>query len=149
MSKRGTSMSSCKLPEPRKRLDHRGAILLSVVLFLIVFITAFTLGNYPVTVPQVVTIFLHKIASMLQHVFEWIPLPEVTWKPAAETAVLGVRFPRVLAAGIIGGGLSAAGLCYQGLFRNPMVSPDVLSLLPRVYGRHAISRDRYRSSRCP
>ena len=34
--------------------------------------------------------------------------------------------PRILAAALIGGGLSAAGLCYQGLFRNPMVSPDVL-----------------------
>jgi iron complex transport system permease protein len=34
--------------------------------------------------------------------------------------------PRVLAGILIGAGLSAAGAAYQGLFRNPMVSPDVL-----------------------
>jgi iron complex transport system permease protein len=37
-----------------------------------------------------------------------------------------IRLPRILAAMMIGGGLSAAGAAYQGLFRNPMVSPDLL-----------------------
>ncbi|MCL1632530.1 iron ABC transporter permease [Sporolactobacillus sp. CPB3-1] len=34
--------------------------------------------------------------------------------------------PRIIAALIIGGALSVAGSSYQGLFRNPMVSPDIL-----------------------
>lgn len=119
-------MGSESKEELHSKLGHKGAILLSAVLFFVVFITAFTLGNYPVSVPQVVHIFWHRLCELLHTVISSVHVPEVTWKTAAETAVLGVRFPRVLAAGIIGAGLSAAGLCYQGLFRNPMVSPDVL-----------------------
>lgn len=34
--------------------------------------------------------------------------------------------PRIVAAALIGGALGAAGAAYQALFRNPMVSPDLL-----------------------
>ncbi|MDR3764479.1 MAG: iron ABC transporter permease [Acidobacteriota bacterium] len=37
-----------------------------------------------------------------------------------------VRLPRLLAASLVGGGLALAGAAYQGLFNNPMVSPDIL-----------------------
>jgi iron complex transport system permease protein len=37
-----------------------------------------------------------------------------------------IRLPRILAALLIGGGLSMAGASYQGLFRNSLVSPDIL-----------------------
>ena len=40
--------------------------------------------------------------------------------------VLNVRLPRVVAAAMIGGALAISGTAYQGLFRNPMVSPDIL-----------------------
>jgi iron complex transport system permease protein len=40
--------------------------------------------------------------------------------------LLQVRLPRVLAAILIGGGLSVSGAAFQGLFRNPMASPDIL-----------------------
>jgi iron complex transport system permease protein len=40
--------------------------------------------------------------------------------------LLQVRLPRVLAALLIGGGLSVSGGAFQGLFRNPMASPDIL-----------------------
>ncbi|MFO8034632.1 MAG: iron ABC transporter permease [Candidatus Bipolaricaulota bacterium] len=42
------------------------------------------------------------------------------------TLVLGVRLPRVLAAGCVGAGLSAAGAAFQGMFRNPLVEPRIL-----------------------
>jgi iron complex transport system permease protein len=42
------------------------------------------------------------------------------------TILLRVRLPRVLVAMLIGAGLSASGAAYQGLFKNPMVSPDIL-----------------------
>ena len=42
------------------------------------------------------------------------------------SVVLRVRIPRVCAAVLIGGALSVSGAVYQGLFRNPMVSPDIL-----------------------
>ncbi|MEG2200453.1 MAG: iron ABC transporter permease, partial [Anaerovorax sp.] len=37
-----------------------------------------------------------------------------------------VRVPRVLAAMIIGASLSISGAAYQGMFKNPLVSPDFL-----------------------
>jgi iron complex transport system permease protein len=45
-----------------------------------------------------------------------------------ETVVLQVRGPRVLAALLIGAALAAAGSAYQGMFRNPLVSPDILGV---------------------
>ena len=39
-----------------------------------------------------------------------------------------VRLPRVVAAMLVGGALAAAGAAYQGLFRNPLVSPDILGV---------------------
>jgi iron complex transport system permease protein len=37
-----------------------------------------------------------------------------------------LRLPRVLAAGLVGAGLSATGVLFQGLFRNPLADPFVL-----------------------
>ena len=42
--------------------------------------------------------------------------------------VLQVRAPRVAAALAVGAALSAAGAAYQNLFRNPLVSPDILGV---------------------
>lgn len=44
----------------------------------------------------------------------------------AMLTVAKVRGARILAALLIGAGLSSAGAAYQGIFRNPMVSPDIL-----------------------
>ena len=44
------------------------------------------------------------------------------------TVLLNVRLPRIIGALIAGGVLAIAGTAYQGLFRNPMVSPDILGV---------------------
>jgi len=44
----------------------------------------------------------------------------------AHAVVFRVRLPRILAAILVGAGLSASGAAYQGIFKNPMVSPDLL-----------------------
>ncbi len=48
--------------------------------------------------------------------------------PIQQTVIWNVRLPRVAAALLIGAALSAAGATYQGLFRNPLVSPDILGV---------------------
>ena len=48
--------------------------------------------------------------------------------PAVDTVVVNVRGPRIAAAILVGGALAAAGAAYQGLFRNPLVSPDILGV---------------------
>jgi iron complex transport system permease protein len=45
---------------------------------------------------------------------------------AVQSVVLQVRGPRVLAAILVGAALAVAGAAFQGLFRNPLVSPDIL-----------------------
>ncbi len=52
-------------------------------------------------------------------------LPQ-TWSDSVNTIVFKIRLPRILAAIFIGAALSLAGATYQGLFKNPMVSPDIL-----------------------
>jgi len=38
------------------------------------------------------------------------------------------RFPRVLAAAVVGGTLAVAGVVFQALFRNPLATPDTLGV---------------------
>jgi iron complex transport system permease protein len=46
----------------------------------------------------------------------------------AETVILQIRLPRVMAALAVGAALAASGAAYQSLFRNPLVSPDILGV---------------------
>ena len=45
-----------------------------------------------------------------------------------DTVLFEVRLPRVLAAVLVGAAIAAAGAAYQTLFRNPLVSPDILGV---------------------
>ena len=44
----------------------------------------------------------------------------------ATMVVWSLRLPRLAAALLVGAALSAAGTAYQAMFRNPLVSPDIL-----------------------
>jgi iron complex transport system permease protein len=46
----------------------------------------------------------------------------------AEIVLFSIRLPRVAASIAVGAALAAAGAAYQGLFRNPLVSPDILGV---------------------
>src|SRR5690554_687579 len=39
-----------------------------------------------------------------------------------------IRLPRIFAAILVGGALSLSGAVYQGVFKNPLVSPDLLGV---------------------
>jgi iron complex transport system permease protein len=47
---------------------------------------------------------------------------------AMETVLFRVRIPRILASLLIGSMLSLSGAVYQGVFRNVLVSPDILGV---------------------
>lgn len=53
---------------------------------------------------------------------------EPYWSSSEALIVLNVRLPRIAAAVMIGAALAAAGAAYQNLFRNPIVSPDILGV---------------------
>ncbi|HMF24648.1 MAG TPA: iron ABC transporter permease [Pseudolabrys sp.] len=76
---------------------------------------AFTVGRYPVSLTELLNVLLAKISAH-----------RVDISPAVESVILQVRGPRVLAAALVGAALAVAGTAFQGLFRNPLVSPDIL-----------------------
>lgn len=47
---------------------------------------------------------------------------------SGEIVFMRVRLPRVAAAILVGAALAGAGTAYQTLFRNPLVSPDILGV---------------------
>lgn len=89
--------------------------IILAVLPIIAFFISFTLGRYGISLTEILNIFFSKILGR-----------EVTWTATTETVIFNVRLPRILAAMLVGGALSISGASYQGLFKNPMVSPDIL-----------------------
>jgi iron complex transport system permease protein len=84
---------------------------------LAVAVIALGLGRYGVEPQRVLGILASPFAPIAPF-----------WTATDETVVLVVRLPRILIAAICGAGLGAAGAALQGLFRNPLVGPQVLGL---------------------
>lgn len=76
---------------------------------------AFMVGRYPIGFGDL----LHVVAAKLGIGAASVP-------PAVENVIWQVRGPRVVAAALVGAALAIAGTAFQGLFRNPLVSPDIL-----------------------
>lgn len=45
-----------------------------------------------------------------------------------EAILIEIRMPRIIAGALVGASLAAAGVVYQGIFRNPMADPYVLGV---------------------
>lgn len=52
--------------------------------------------------------------------------PEIEVSGQVRTVVTNIRLPRVLLALLSGAGLAASGAAFQGLFANPLATPDTL-----------------------
>ena len=95
----------------------RGVVVLLMVGALVAALAfALAVGPYPLSLSDV----LHGAARALG-------LEDGT--PAPGEIVFGrVRLPRVAAGMLVGAALAGAGAAYQTLFRNPLVSPDILGV---------------------
>ncbi len=87
------------------------AVLSAVVLL------ALTVGRYNVPLWHVVQI----LAAQL------VPFP-VEASGTEQNVVLLVRMPRILLALLVGGGLAIGGAALQAIFRNPLVSPEIIGV---------------------
>ena len=58
---------------------------------------------------------------------QFLPIPH-DWPRSVETIVLQIRLPRAILAMFVGAGLAISGAAFQGMFRNPLVSPDILGV---------------------
>ena len=89
--------------------------LVSLAMLIAALVLAFTVGRYPVTLSDLFGVIAGKLTGHAPNV-----------APAVENVIWQVRGPRVIAASLVGAGLAVAGTAFQGLFRNPLVSPDIL-----------------------
>ena len=97
---------------------NRSFVLPACLIALVgVILVALCLGRYPLA-PQVV----------LQALGHGAGLASAPSGPA-DVIVLAGRAPRILAALLIGAGLSLGGASYQSVFRNPLVSPSLMGVL--------------------
>ena len=99
----------------RKKPNHRVILVLSIILLILVALTALGMGRIHVPPFDAAKILLSKVFAITQ-----------TWDQSWEIAIITVRLPRICAAMLVGAGLAVSGACYQTVFRNPLVSPDIL-----------------------
>lgn len=90
-------------------------VLGGMAALLVGIILSFALGRYPISVRELGGIVLSRLFSV-----------EPFWAPRMETVLFNVRLPRILLSCLVGCSLSVAGASFQGIFQNPMASPDIL-----------------------
>ncbi len=96
-----------------KRYARRFAVLGAV--FLAVLLGSLLLGRYALSPGQLLHMLWTKVTG-----------GAADWPLSDDKVVFAVRLPRVAAAALVGAALAVSGAAYQGMFRNPMVSPDIL-----------------------
>jgi iron complex transport system permease protein len=93
-------------------MKNKGILLLLTVILLTIIVFSFTVGRY--NIPW---------GDLLKYFFTGNFTDE-----NLPVVALQIRLPRILMAVLAGGALSVSGAAYQGMFRNPMVSPDILGV---------------------
>jgi iron complex transport system permease protein len=88
---------------------------LATLLLLAGIMLAFSVGRFPVSLADLGLALWSRLVGQPSGL-----------APAAEAVIFNIRGPRVIAAILCGAALAVAGAAFQGLFRNPLVSPDIL-----------------------
>jgi len=108
-------MSFVEKDKPRKAL-RASVVVLLLALLAVALIAALAIGPYPLNWADV-----SRAAARLFGTNDAATSP-------GEIVFMRVRLPRVAAAALVGAALAGAGTAYQTLFRNPLVSPDILGV---------------------
>lgn len=111
-----------KQNKPRKNFLYSGLsyrlFLVGLIIFLLFLITAaLCVGRYVIDVGVCLKILLSPILRESQN-----------WTVMEENVVMILRLPRILGSVLVGAGLALSGATYQSMFKNPMVSPDILGV---------------------
>jgi iron complex transport system permease protein len=88
---------------------------------LIIAAVALTSGQYPLPIADILAMLLNKISFGANAL-------EIPNAREIETIIFELRLPRIIAAFVVGAAMAGAGAAYQNLFRNPLVSPDILGV---------------------
>jgi iron complex transport system permease protein len=92
-------------------------LLILAGLTIVLFFGSFLIGRYPISPKTVIDILISQFADIQPY-----------WESTMEQVVMQVRLPRIILGILVGGALSVSGASYQTLFKNPMVSPDILGV---------------------
>lgn len=90
-------------------------IAVMAVLLIVAMVASMFMGRYYVSPGEMLRILFAGIVGRGQSV-----------SSAGATVMYNVRLPRIFLACLVGCCLAAAGTAYQGIFQNPMASPDIL-----------------------
>ena len=90
-------------------------------LLTVVMVVSLGLGKYPVSPKEI-------LALLGQSWFgtSWLTGDQMD---VFKNIIWNIRFPRILAAALIGSALSVSGAAYQAMFVNPLMSPQILGVL--------------------
>lgn len=91
--------------------------LLFLCLLVCGIVLAVCAGKYSVSPQESIQILARRLFGLP------CALPEMT-----QNVVMGLRVPRILASVVVGAALSMSGAAYQGIFKNPLVSPEFLGV---------------------
>jgi iron complex transport system permease protein len=108
--------SKAKVSSKRKSLVYFGTVAFLLGLFVVLGIGA---GSVSIAPEIVVRVLLAQILPV-----GWVETAQVS--EAQQVIVWLVRAPRVVVAALVGASLALAGAQMQGLFKNPLASPDII-----------------------
>ena len=96
----------------------RTIISLSILLLinLAIAIVSLNIGRYQVS--------FNDLYLLIKSIFE----KGIEVSGPVRITIINIRLPRILSAFLVGATLSLTGAAYQGMFRNPMVSPSLLGV---------------------
>lgn len=99
-------------------MNNKELVATPILIFLpiILFFASFLLGRYPIDPVEVVMTILSPI------------FPQLEISGTVTSIVFDIRLPRIIAPFIVGACLAIAGAAFQGTFKNPLVSPDLLGV---------------------
>ena len=95
--------------------NYKLRFVLLIIAALLCILISFSVGRFPVSLADVIMVFATEIFKL-----------DIAWDFATWSTVINIRLPRILAAFFVGAALATAGAAYQGMFQNPLVSPDIL-----------------------
>ena len=95
-------------------MSKRSLLALSLLLLLAILLSL-NLGKYPISP----TALWQAVVCAFSAECETNQVQTVLWH---------IRVPRIIVAGFVGAALACAGATYQGMFKNPLVSPDILGV---------------------
>lgn len=104
------------LSQSRSKLNIKLIYLILILLLLFSLTISITTGRYSITINQMEEIIYNKLLGIKSN-----NLPSTV-----QSVLFNIRIPRIITSILVGISLSISGTTYQGLFKNPLVSPDIL-----------------------